>query len=65
MIALAEQADEEYGRRLREGLEEARLNRKEPLAKAEFGEEMHPLGAKDADKAIQEAIEKGKDADPY
>ena len=55
MIELAEQADEEYGRRLREGLEKA--------VKDDSGG--GPLGAKDSDKAPEEAIEKAKDSDPY
>ena len=55
MIDLAEEADEEYGRRLREGLEE----------KSNQSSSMHPLGAEDANKAPKEAIEKGKRADPY
>lgn len=64
MIALAEDADEEYGRRLREGLAEA-ASKKEKVGMEETAEEMHPLGAKDADQAVQEAIDKGKDAEPY
>ena len=55
MIALAEEADEEYGRRLREGLKNA----------AKDGSSMNPLGAKDAEKASDEAIEKGHDSEPY
>ncbi|MFD1606318.1 catalase [Oceanobacillus luteolus] len=63
MIALAEEADEEYGRRLREGLLEA--SKKTSSMSEETAEEMHPLGAKEADQAVDEAIEKGHDADPY
>lgn len=55
MIQLAEEADEEYGRRLREGLEN---NRNEQSS-------MHPLGMDKAEEAVEEAIEKGKDAEPY
>lgn len=55
MIALAESADEEYGRRLREGLENA----------VKDGSSMNPLGNKDAEKAPEQAIEKGHDAEPY
>ncbi|RKQ28807.1 catalase [Oceanobacillus halophilus] len=63
MIALAEEADEEYGRRLREGLEEK--SKMKANTKMEFGEEMHPLGAKDAQQAVKDAVEKGHDAEPY
>lgn len=63
MIALAESADEEYGRRLREGLELA--SKQKSSTGMETAEEMHPLGAKDADKAVDEAIRKGHDAEPY
>ena len=63
MIALAESADEEYGRRLREGLE--LTSKQESSTGMEAAEEMHPLGAKDADKAVDEAIRKGHDAEPY
>ncbi|MBD8026926.1 catalase [Ureibacillus sp. Re31] len=64
MMALADEADEEYGRRLREGLAEKAksMNNKE-----EFGKEFnpHPLGAKEADQAVKDAVDKGHDADPY
>jgi catalase len=63
MIALAEEADEEYGRRLREGIQEA--SKMKDMAMAETAEEMHPLGAKDAGKAVKDAIDKGRDAEPY
>ena len=55
MIALAEQADEEYGRRLREGLEQAKKD----------GSSENPLGYTEAEKAPKEAVDKGKDAEPY
>ncbi|MCT1577577.1 catalase [Oceanobacillus kimchii] len=55
MIALAEEADEEYGRRLREGLAEAK----------KMGTPHNPLGAKDAEQAPKKAIDKGHEADPY
>ncbi|WP_087974376.1 catalase [Oceanobacillus rekensis] len=59
MIALAEAADEEYGRRLREGLEKAsKMTNKD-------GTSQNPIGAKDAEKAPKEAIDKGHDAEPY
>ena len=55
MIALAEEADEEYGRRLKEG-----------LATAPKGGSSHkPLGNKDGDKAPEQAVEKGHEAEPY
>lgn len=63
MIALAEQADEEYGRRLREGIAEA--SKQTSSTMMESAEEIHPLGAKDAGKAVKEAIDKGHDAEPY
>lgn len=55
MIALAEEADEEYGRRLREGLQNAKKD----------GSSKNPLGYKDAEKAPAQAVERGKDAEPY
>lgn len=55
MIQLAGEADEEYGRRLREGLEDTEKS----------GSSMNPLGAKDAEKAPKQAIEKGREAEPY
>ncbi|WP_102027436.1 catalase [Salirhabdus sp. Marseille-P4669] len=68
MIALAESADEEYGRRLREGLEEANKmmkDKKDKMGKMErFTSGAHPLGTKGGD-APEEAVEKGHDADPY
>lgn len=63
MIALAEAADEEYGRRLREGLAEA--GKKTSSVSMEADDEMHPLGAKDAGKAVKDAVDKGRDAEPY
>ena len=55
MIAYAEEADEEYGRRLREGL----------AAAPKEGSTRKPLGNNQADKAPEQAIEKGHDAEPY
>jgi len=55
MIALADEADEEYGRRLREGLAQASTQ----------GSSQKPLGNRDGDKAPDEAVKKGHDADPY
>ncbi|WP_040983284.1 catalase [Oceanobacillus jeddahense] len=55
MIALAEEADEEYGRRLREGLEQTKKH----------GTSQNPLGATDAEQAPKRAEELGHDADPY
>ncbi|WP_242143046.1 MULTISPECIES: catalase [unclassified Bacillus cereus group] len=55
MIALAEEADEEYGRRLREGIESA----------IKDGSSQKPLGNRDGDQATKIAIEKGHEADPY
>lgn len=55
MIELAELADEEYGRRLREGLANARKD----------GSSRNPLGNKDAEKAPEEAIKRARDAEPY
>lgn len=60
MIALAEEADEEYGRRLREGIVE-----KEKAMEATGEFKPHPLGAKNSEKAVDEAVEKGNEADPY
>lgn len=58
-LALADEADEEYGRRLREGLEKA-----SKMAN-KGGSSKNPLGAKDAEKAPKEAIDKGHDAESY
>lgn len=55
MISLAEEADEEYGRRLREGLKSGN----------DEHSRMSPLGAKEAEQAPEQAVEKGKDAEPY
>lgn len=55
MIALAEEADDEYGRRLRKGLENT----------SKDGSSHHPLGNKDGQKALEEAIDKGHKAEPY
>ncbi|WP_249871486.1 catalase [Oceanobacillus saliphilus] len=59
MIALAEEADEEYGRRLREGLKKAVQMLDKNVSSH------HPLGAKDAEKAKKDAVDKGHEADPY
>jgi len=55
MIALAEEADDEYGRRLQEGLANAKKD----------GSSKNPLGNKDAEKAPEQAIEISHDAEPY
>lgn len=55
MIALAEAADEEYGRRLREGLANA----------VKDGSSKNPLGNEHSEKAPEQAIEKGHNAEPY
>ncbi len=55
MIALAEEADEEYGRRLREGLKQS----------SKGGSSQKPLGNRDGDDAPEKAIQKGHDAEPY
>lgn len=55
MIALAEEADEEYGRRLREGLAHAEEN----------GSSRKPLGNRGGDEAPGQAVQKGHDAEPY
>lgn len=54
MIKLAEEADEEYGRLLREGLLKANDTSTERL-----------LSNIEGDKAPEEAIKKGHDADSY
>lgn len=51
MIGYAEAADEEYGRRLREGLKEMREKQTGPLGNAHSNE------------AVQDAIEKGRETD--
>ena len=55
MIALAEEADEDYGKRLREGLEKS----------VKEGTSQNPLGYADAEEAPGQAVKKGKDAEPY
>jgi len=64
MIALAEEADEEYGRRLREGIAAA-ASRTADVTKAEFAEDMHPLGARNAHQAVVDAVEMGHEQEPY
>lgn len=56
MIALAEEADDNYGRRLKEGLQNT--NKKHSSTQ-------RPLANNDGDKAPEDAIEKGHDAEPY
>jgi catalase len=55
MMAYAEEADEEYGRRLREGLANA------PKHKSS----RKPLGHNHSDDAPEKAVQKGHDAEPY
>ncbi|WP_066186480.1 MULTISPECIES: catalase [Gracilibacillus] len=55
MISLAEEADEEYGRRLREGLAQTMKQ----------GTSHNPLGAADAEQAPKHAEDLGHEADPY
>jgi catalase len=55
MIILAEEADEEYGRRLKEGLANA----------PQGGSSHEPLGNKGGSQAPDQAIRKGHQADPY
>ncbi|MFJ7827769.1 catalase [Psychrobacillus sp. NPDC096623] len=55
MIALAEEADEDYGRQLREGLAHAKSN----------GSSQKPLGNKDGNKAPEQAVNKSHESDPY
>lgn len=55
MIALAAEADEEYGRLLKEGLQKAQQN----------ASSAKPLGNIDGDNAPKEAVDKGHDAEPY
>lgn len=55
MVALAEEADEEYGRLLREGLAHA----------SKEGSSQKPLGNKDGNQATKTAVDKGHDAEPY
>ena len=58
MISYAEQADEEYGRRLREGLEQARNGRKDS------GTGHGPLGNEHSDEAVQKAIDESRETGP-
>jgi len=55
MIALAEEADGDYGRRLKEGLQNAEKH----------SSTKRPLANIDGDNAPEDAIEKGHDAEPY
>ncbi len=59
MIALAEEADDEYGRRLREGLEEAKKMKKDGSSS------QNPLGAKDAEQAPKQAEQNSHNSRPY
>lgn len=63
MIALAEEADEEYGRRLREGL--AQKKKEAVDYSVEFGEEMRPLGVQEARKTVKEIIEQARNSESY
>lgn len=56
IMALADEADEEYGRRLREGLVQATTS---------SGSSQKPLGNRNGDKAPEEAVDKGREAEPY
>ena len=56
MIALAEEADEEYGRRLREGLEKAAKMDKTSS---------NPIGHPDSAEVAEEASKKSHKSDPY
>lgn len=55
MIALAEEADENYGRRLREGLANA----------PQGGASQQPLGSQKGGEAPAQAVMQGHSADPY
>lgn len=55
MIALAAEADEEYGRLLKEGLQKAQQN----------ASSAKPLGNINGDNAPKDAVDKGHDAEPY
>lgn len=55
MIALAQEADEEYGRLLKEGLHNAKND----------SSASKPLGNINGDQAPQDAMNKGHDAEPY
>jgi catalase len=55
MISLAEEADEEYGRRLREGLQNS----------SKEGSSRKNLGNQNGDKEPEKAIKKGHEAEPY
>ena len=55
MIELAKEADDEYGRRLFEGLQQSSIG----------GSSNKPLGNRDGDDAPEKAIQKGHDAEPY
>lgn len=55
MIALAQEADEEYGRLLKEGLHNAKKD----------SSASKPLGNIHGDQAPQDAMNKGHDAEPY
>ncbi|TKI69768.1 catalase [Lysinibacillus mangiferihumi] len=55
MIALAAEADEEYGSLLKEGLQKAQQN----------ASSAKPLGNINGDNAPKDAVDKGHDAEPY
>lgn len=60
MIALALEADAEYGQRLRDGLSATKENDAFPSP-----ENMHPLGAKHAQQAVNQAEHESKKDKPY
>lgn len=55
IIALAKEADEEYGRRLSDGLAQAKKH----------GSSKNPIGNEFSEFGPEKAIKKGKDAEPY
>lgn len=63
-IALAEEADNEYGKRLKDGLTE-KANQQSADLTVEFGEEMRPLGVHEARKTIKEIMDKARNSDSY
>ncbi|WP_345267167.1 catalase [Nibrella viscosa] len=56
MVELFTQCDEDYGRRVREGLEQARANNQQTSG---------PIGATSANEGVKEAEETGHPAKPY
>ena len=69
MIGHFREADEDYGRRVKEEMEKKVQEMEQQQTKGEIGREAGPSkygqGSKDANEATQEAVDKSQEADRY